>query len=177
MKEETVLDKIWNVSRLRREIKQLVGMAMTLEDAATSLNDALGLLQIDLLDLETEPPCYVYYIMNEYRDLVKIGISSDPVRRAKGMQTATGDELEILKTIRFKDREEAWRAEQHLHNVFGEFRKKPTKVSKTTEWFDAAIVKKLISEYDTAEKILADAEQFEKLVRTEMERCNGLYDN
>ena len=86
--------------------------------------------------------------------MVKIGISNNPEGRAKAMQTSTGNELSIEKTIKFKNRTEALEAEAFLHRDFSSWRRKPSKINKSSEWFDAAILPRLL-EYDTAETIKA----------------------
>lgn len=100
-----------------------------------------------------EKPCYVYYILNFEKDKVKIGISNDPIGRAKNIQTSSGEEIEILNTIKFACREDALEAEKFLHDVFREARKKPTKVAKSSEWFDSRICKVLMEHFSTREQI------------------------
>ncbi len=98
--------------------------------------------------------CFVYYILNEEKDKVKIGISNNPISRAKNLQTASGEDIEILHTIKFKNREEASEAERCLHKEFSTFRKRPSKVAKSCEWFDARIVDILMKNYTSREDIL-----------------------
>lgn len=107
---------------------------------------------------EQEKPCFVYYILNEEKDKVKIGVSNDPIKRAKALQTASGEEIEILHTIEFKNRNEAMTAESFLHNIFGRWRKRPSKVSKSCEWFDVEISKSLMLDFDSRESILGNME-------------------
>jgi len=102
---------------------------------------------------EPEKPCFVYYILNEEKDKVKIGVSNNPMQRAKELQTASGEEIEIINTIEFKNRNEAMKAESFLHREFGMWRKKPSKVSRSCEWFDAEIVEKLMLDYDSKESV------------------------
>ena len=99
-------------------------------------------------------PCFVYYILNEARNKVKIGISNNPVLRAKNIQTSSGEEIEILNTIEFDKREDAIVAEDFLHKKFDGYRMKPTKVSTSSEWFDIKIVDDLLSNFNTKEKIM-----------------------
>lgn len=84
-----------------------------------------------------DKPCYVYYILNADKDKVKIGISDNPTGRAKALQTACGEDLEILHTIEFENRESALNAERYLHGEFREYRMRVSKVSKSCEWFEA----------------------------------------
>ena len=98
--------------------------------------------------------CYVYYILNDEKDKVKIGISNDPTKRAKNIQTSSGEEIEILHAIKFRSREEAQEAEHTLHKEFAEHRKYPSKVAKSCEWFDACIVDTLMNDYSSRDDIL-----------------------
>lgn len=105
-------------------------------------------------------PCFVYYILNEARNKVKIGISNDPVLRAKNIQTSSGEEIEILNTIEFDNREDAFAVEDFLHKKFDGYRMKPTKVSNSSEWFDIKIVDALLSNFNTKEKIMDSIQIF-----------------
>lgn len=113
------------------------------------------------LEKEENEACYLYYILNEEKDKVKIGISNNPMSRAKSLQTASGEDLEILKTIKFGNREDAFAAEQFLHNEFSQFRKKPTKISKQCEWFASCIVENLLLNYTDPDAILKMAKSNE----------------
>lgn len=128
----------------------------------------------ELFDDSNEPrepttPCYVYYILNEEKDKVKIGISDNPMARAKQLQTACGEEIDLHHTIKFSTRSEAESAESFLHREFSYYRKRPSKVAKTTEWFDARILGRLMADYDTADKIQAKMKCQETYERKEME--------
>lgn len=101
----------------------------------------------------TDKKCFVYYILNEERNKVKIGISGNPLARAKAIQTSSGEEISILKTIEYDSSDEARKAEGFLHREFSEYRKRPSKVAKSCEWFDAAIVDDLLKYYSTKENI------------------------
>lgn len=98
-------------------------------------------------------PCFVYYILNFEKTKVKIGISNNPVSRAKAIQTASGEEIELLHTIQFDSRQDALNAEKFLHDVFSNARKKPSKVAKSSEWFDSRICKVLLKHFYTKEQI------------------------
>ena len=98
-------------------------------------------------------PCYVYYLLNEEKDKVKIGISNNPVSRAKSIQTSCGEEIEIINTIKFDSKPDALKAESFLHSVFSAKRKRPSKVAKTTEWFDCDIVSTLMKYFKTRKQI------------------------
>ena len=103
---------------------------------------------------EEKRHCYVYYIMNEARNKIKIGMSNDPISRAKNIQTSSGEEIEILNIIEFDNREEAFAAEEFLHLKFNEYRMKPTKVSTSSEWFDSEICDILLTNFKTKEQII-----------------------
>lgn len=97
-------------------------------------------------------PCDLYFILNEEKTLVKIGISKNANGRIKEMQTATGYYLELLNVIHFPTREEASYAEAWLHRHYSVFRRHPV-VKKTSEWFEADIVNDLMMNYSTLEGI------------------------
>ena len=150
--------KCHELSRLMKDFEKLY--RYNLEERLQVFNKeygyiirALGFEDEDGNDPET--PCSVYYIFNKEKDKVKIGISNNPLQRAKSLQTACGEEISVLHTINFPSREEAFKAEQFLHREFSQFRKKPSKVTNSCEWFDASIVDDLMKYYDTEEHINA----------------------
>lgn len=133
----------------------------------------------ELIDDSDEPrtpttPCYVYYILNEEKDKVKIGISDNPMQRAKQLQTACGEEIDLHHTIKFDTRKEAEEAEAFLHKEFSFNRKRPSKVARTTEWFDAIILGRLMADYDTAIKIQTRMKHHEMYVSEMLNRIKIL---
>lgn len=101
-----------------------------------------------------DKPCYLYYMMNIYRDKVKIGISSDPVRRAKDLESANGGEnVEILRTFKFENRREAQDAESALHHELDCYRMKGLNHRIATEWFTVDVVDVLKENYWDEERI------------------------
>ena len=108
---------------------------------------------LDYCDQEGDAKCFVYYILNQEKDKIKIGISNDPIGRAKNMQTSSGEELEILHTIEFPSREEAMEAERFLHQFYSDYRKRPSKIAKSSEWFDAKIKDELLKYFLSEEQI------------------------
>ena len=97
-------------------------------------------------------PCDLYFILNEEKTLVKIGISKNANGRIKEMQTATGYYLELLNVVHFPTRIEAAEAEAWLHKHYSLYRRKPI-VKKTSEWFEADIIGDLMLNYSTIEQI------------------------
>lgn len=128
-----------------------------------------ALLDKEMPDEDESKPCYVYYILNQEKDKVKIGVSSNPIGRAKDLQTASGEDIEIYHTIEFKNRNEAYEAESFLHKRFSEYRKKPTKVSKSCEWFDSEILLILMPFFHSAEQIQCAMERKKEDNRKAME--------
>lgn len=118
----------------------------------------ISLSLIDIPSLNNQNSCFLYYILNEEKDKVKIGISGNPMSRAREIQTSSGEEIELLHTIEFDDRESALYAESHLHRCFSKWRKKPTKVARSCEWFDSCIIPYLREKYWTASQIIEDEE-------------------
>ena len=146
-----------SIERLKRQ-KELANKFY--EDADANLEEMKWIRAelIDLIDEEKKAeedniPCSLYYITNAEMSLVKIGISNNVTNRIKNMQTSTGYYLELLKEIKFDSREEAMEAERFLHSEYGHMRRKPHKITKTSEWFDIKIVPSLMSNFDTCEKI------------------------
>lgn len=90
-------------------------------------------------EYEYEEKCYVYFIENEFRDLVKIGISVSPERRLYQLQTACGDSCHLMRTFEYKSRRDAMDAESWLHSYYSNSRKAVHGRNKPTEWFDGAI--------------------------------------
>ena len=114
-------------------------------------------------------PCSVYYIANAEMSLVKIGISVNVDNRIKSMQTSTGYYLELINEIIFDSVEEARKVESWLHREFGTWRRKPHKITKSSEWFDYCITDWLMSRYDTKEKIIKAMNDEEKAMQEAMD--------
>lgn len=96
----------------------------------------------DVLDEESEcasNPCFLYFIENADRDLVKIGISVNPNGRLKQLNTACGDNCILVRTFEFPSREDARSAESNLHRYYSHYRKAVHGRNKPTEWFDGII--------------------------------------
>ena len=130
----------------------------------------------DLFDFMEDPeepeetPCYVYYLLNEPQDKVKIGISSHPDQRAKQLQTASGEAIDILHIIKFKNRPTAMNMERFLHSKFS-WKRKKSKLTKTVEWFDADIVERLKTNYWTEDQILRAYKNDMDYKKEVMEKC------
>ena len=97
-------------------------------------------------------PCELYFISDKQHDVVKIGISKDPEKRAKHLQTACGFPLEITNRTLFQTEREARDAEAFLHNKYSWARIQPD-VTESCEWFNGEIISDLMEKYSTAEKI------------------------
>ena len=82
---------------------------------------------------------YVYFISTKRKNVVKIGVATNPDKRLKTFQTANHEELIILRRIRLKNRTEAFKVERALHQKFkryhirGEWFKLTTTVVKFIE--------------------------------------------
>ncbi len=72
---------------------------------------------------------YVYIIENTYLHDTKIGISNNPEKRIKQLQTGNSRQLVIKYTIKFNTRNEANKLEYALH-------KKYSKHRLCGEWFE-----------------------------------------
>ncbi|MBD1389534.1 GIY-YIG nuclease family protein [Neiella sp. HB171785] len=71
-------------------------------------------------------PCKVYLIVNDLNGFIKIGISFDPHKRKKALESACGYRLRLLSARTPK--REAKEVEKELHLLFGENR-------QLGEWF------------------------------------------
>ncbi len=76
-----------------------------------------------------EEEVYVYIIENIYLHDTKIGISNNPEKRIKQLQTGSSRQLVIRHTIKFNTRNEATRVENALHKKYSKYR-------LTGEWFE-----------------------------------------
>ena len=143
-------------SNLERQIEQMRVVFHGITDEFQYLIYELLDETYDEPEEETEKPCFVYYILNQEKDKVKIGISNNPLQRAKELQTASGEEIEIFHTIEFRNRDEALEAESFLHRNYSAYRRKPSKVSKSCEWFLASpILNDMMRKFGTREKVLS----------------------
>ena len=68
----------------------------------------------------------LYLIQDSTSKLIKIGISSNPEKRLKQLQTGSGSQLKLLRTF-VTDNDRHW--EKRLHKMLWQTRKKG-------EWFD-----------------------------------------
>lgn len=67
------------------------------------------------------PMTYVYFIANQRKTVVKIGIANNPQKRLQTFQTANHEKLIILRVIKVKSRTEAFQFETTLHKKFKKF--------------------------------------------------------
>ena len=112
---------------------------------------------------------FIYYLLNEEKDKVKIGKANNPMYRAKQLQTASGEALELLHTVKFDSESHALEAELFLHTMFSNYRKQ-SKLTKTIEWFDACIVKELKQYYWNAEDIDSAIDNHRQCATNEMSK-------
>ncbi|HEY9699093.1 MAG TPA: GIY-YIG nuclease family protein [Trichocoleus sp.] len=73
---------------------------------------------------------FVYFILNEDSNAVKIGRAKDMHKRMKALQTSSPAKLKLLKSVQVEGRKEAEQLEQSLHKQFSEIR-------LAGEWFKA----------------------------------------
>lgn len=72
---------------------------------------------------------YVYIMEIKGERYVKIGVAENPENRLRQLQTGIPFELGILVKFTYPDRDAAFRAEKHLHQVFCRF-------GMVREWFE-----------------------------------------
>jgi hypothetical protein len=73
---------------------------------------------------------YIYLIFSTESGYYKIGISKNPNRRIKQLQTGNGEELQLIDKFKTKYYLEV---EKCLHGIYGPFR-------KHGEWFELGLV-------------------------------------
>ena len=72
----------------------------------------------------------IYFIQSK-EGAIKIGVSSEPNKRLKALQTGHHEKLEIMSTMGFEDRIDAYELEYKLHCIFSH-------LNITGEWFRPA---------------------------------------
>lgn len=133
--------------RYMRKIKMvknhLCDLLDELSDTENDMNDLL-LEAFDFIQDEkeqtvsseiTDDTCYVYFIENKYRDLVKIGITNNVVQRIESLRTACGDDIFLHHYFECSSRSEALEYESKLHKYYAFARIKSVGRKKATEWF------------------------------------------
>jgi T5orf172 domain len=73
---------------------------------------------------------FVYFILNEDSNAIKIGRAKDLAKRMKALQTSSPAQLKLIKSVQVESGEAAQALEQSLHRQFGEIR-------LAGEWFKA----------------------------------------
>ena len=91
-----------------------------------------GKRTIDLAKQTAKPPCYIYFILNDDSQAVKIGIAKNVKRRLASLQTSSPSGLKLLGTIKTKSVNDARKIEKSLHKRFDENRIRG-------EWFKADV--------------------------------------
>jgi hypothetical protein len=79
--------------------------------------------------------CYVYFIQ-QGRGSIKIGVSEDPDRRLKELQTGTSRQLRLIAKLCLPNRAAAFDLEKELHIAYGYLR-------GSGEWFKPAILRQM----------------------------------
>jgi predicted GIY-YIG superfamily endonuclease len=79
---------------------------------------------------------YVYFVSQQRDGRVKIGVSSDPDRRVKEMQTGNAKPLTVIARFPFPNRASAMAIERELHEKYSRFR-------VSGEWFRPRLLKAL----------------------------------
>ncbi len=93
---------------------------------------------------------YLYFIANQRKTVVKIGIANSPQKRLKTFQTANYEELIILRVIKLKNRTEAFSLETALHKKFKRFHIRG-------EWFKLnSTIKSFIESYQMNEPSMVE---------------------
>lgn len=73
-------------------------------------------------------PCSVYVMTSCEDDLIKIGISKDPIAREKSLNSAFPRDVKLYWSVNFDNRDRAKKIETRAHEEFDSFR-------TTGEWF------------------------------------------
>ncbi len=112
----------------RDGVEKRMRMRGELETRRKLLQDSIAMfdsikpvkVEIRVID---EPTCYVYFILNKRRSVVKVGRSSNPYKRLRALQTSNADPLMLLCAI-----EGPPQLEKTLHGIFDSYR-------LSGEWF------------------------------------------
>jgi hypothetical protein len=122
-------------SNLARAFARLVTLKPTTDEEAVlaSLEHLEAFIKLMLLTYDhfireaNNPSCksWVYFMLNEDRNIVKIGYSCNPEWRVDTFRAGTLDKLTILKTIPGGRKEES-----EKHKTFAKYR-----INKRKEWF------------------------------------------
>ncbi|MGG6294977.1 GIY-YIG nuclease family protein [Leptolyngbya sp. AN02str] len=73
---------------------------------------------------------FIYFVLNEDSNAIKIGRAKDLAKRLKTLQTSSPAKLKLIKSIQVEGSEDAHKLEQSLHKQFHEIR-------LAGEWFKA----------------------------------------
>lgn len=73
---------------------------------------------------------FIYFILNEDSNAIKIGRAKDLARRMNALQTSSPAKLKLIKSVQVEGGKEAHELEQSLHKKFSEIR-------LAGEWFKA----------------------------------------
>lgn len=73
---------------------------------------------------------FIYFILNEHSNAIKIGQAKDVAKRMKTLQTSSPAKLRLIKSVQVEGSKEAHQLEQSLHKQFNEIR-------LAGEWFKA----------------------------------------
>lgn len=73
---------------------------------------------------------FIYFILNEDSNAIKIGRATNVVKRLKALQTSSPAKLKLIKSLQVEGAKEAQALEQSLHQQFSDLR-------VTGEWFKA----------------------------------------
>ena len=86
--------------------------------------------------------CYLYLMQNQRSGDVKIGISSNPKHRLSNLRTSSPDRIDMIRTVEFSNRDEAYEIEQFLHNSLSTYQ-----TSSKNEWFKEKVLR-FLNSYD-----------------------------
>ena len=73
---------------------------------------------------------FIYFILNEDSNAIKIGRAKDLAKRMNALQTSSPAKLKLIKSVQVEGGKEAHELEQSLHKKFSEIR-------LAGEWFKA----------------------------------------
>lgn len=97
------------------------------------MHDSKGIRLYHRAGAPDQGKTYVYFVLSEENQRIKIGVASSVLARLRDMQTGSPCALTLLGFVECESRIQAIRRERELHKLFRRFRVQGLKLAR--EWF------------------------------------------